>query len=257
MKNTAFLFLFFLGLVSCADTPKDADVPPTSTDAPQVMSLGGSGGIGLNDTSIKQVRGLLTFNNKTGIFFDFAHKAMFKIGDNTKTLEETFNKTVAPCHYPSEAVFAVLSGKASVAASANSIRTFTVYKIDTMQAKSPENLTSLGIPFEFWCHGTEPFWDIQICNIEGGIFYQNNSDGSAWFCPWVPPVIKDNTFIYTIPEQPGVTGAITLKIKKEKASDGMSDKSYDYSAEITVKGSTFHGVAIKGTGKVMGPNGKE
>jgi uncharacterized membrane protein len=34
-------------------------------------------------------------------------------------------------------------------------------------------------------------------------------------------------------------------IKKEKCSDGMSDRSYNFSAEIAINGETLKGCAIK------------
>ena len=49
-----------------------------------------------------------------------------------------------------------------------------------------------------------------------------------------------------------MNGALTLVIKKEKSSDGMSDKKYDYAAELKVKGATLKGVAVRGTAPLMG-----
>jgi uncharacterized membrane protein len=128
-----------------------------------------------------------------------------------------------------------------------------LYKIDSMLAKTPELVSSVGAPFEFWCHGTNPNWDIEISQFEGGIFYQNEGDDTAWFCRWGAPKETETTWTYNVTEIKDFSGPMTIKIKKEKATDGSSDKEYDYSVEISAKGKTYKGVAIRGAGLTQVP----
>lgn len=253
------LILLTLALSACQETPK-TDASALVQNAVEPSDAAKASGLELPnqklDLNSKTVRGLMTvFPTKIGMM-DIKNKSLYLINDQTNSINAAFEKAVAPCHYPAETVYAVLTGQFNGTGEMK-LPIFEVSKIDTIAAKTPEFLDQIGVPYEFWCQGTEPFWDIEICNAEGGIFYQNASDGSAYFLPWVAPTKKGNAWVYDIPGNPPTTPPATLTIKPGKGNDGMSEKTYDYTAELKIKGATMKGVAVRGTGKVLGPNGTE
>jgi uncharacterized membrane protein len=247
MKNILLLLLLAGGLTHCKDTSKKEEGAPQSAPEAKVAS---------SADSLEQIRGLLmTSFGRTGML-DYPKSTMYEITDQTKTLESAYEKAVAPCHYMSESVYAVLTGKFTRTGSTG-FKVFDIHKIDTMVAKTPENMMLARVPFEFWCHGNDPVWDIEISHYDGGIFYQNEADGAAWFCPWGPPKIGGTVWTYEVPEAKGITGALNIIIKKEKTTDTKSGKVYDYAVELTVGGKKLKGFAVKGPGKVLGPEGAE
>ncbi|MBL7828287.1 MAG: hypothetical protein JNJ57_16770 [Saprospiraceae bacterium] len=260
MKHTILVFVAAFSLLQCKnDSSADSGNPaPNALNATQKPIDPNVGGVGqVRNTDATQIKGLMLMNAGKGGVMDYVNKVIYMIEDPTNTVEPAYNKAVAPCHYPGETAYAVLSGKfINVGKPGNPV--FQVSKVDTLMAKTPELLDRAGVPFEFWCHGSEPSWDVEICNIEGAIFYQNVSDGSAWLNPWVTPQKQGtDTWIYNIPENGSTAKAYTLKIKKAKTSDDSTGQTYDYSAEITVNGKKYKGVAVRGTAKLMGPNGNE
>lgn len=245
MKNFILLLVLAVSLIHCKNTPKqESDGETVAPDNQPALNLEGT----------MQLRGLLLRNaGRTG-FKDYKERMMYEAVDMSNTLDSAYARAVAPCHYLSESVYAVVTGKFRP-----ETKVFEIMRIDTMLAKTPENMTSLGAAFEFWCHGTNPDWDIEIAFEEGGIFYQNPSDNAAWFCPWTLAVKKGDSWVYDVPAGTltAITGAMVITIKKEKATDGRTDKVYDYSVVVEVGGKKLKGVAVRGIAKVLGPEGAE
>lgn len=240
MRNALLLLTFMVVLIQCQNTPKSAGTPPATTES------------AAKNGPTEQIRGLLVIASGRTNVLDQVNNEVYEIADRTGKLDSAYVSATMPCPYVSKYVFSVLTGRFNGLGKMG-LRLFEVSQIDTITAKNPENVASLGIPFEFWCHGNEPFWSIQVSNYEGGIFYENLADGTGWFCPWFPAVVGKDTWTYDIPASEGMNGAMQFTIKKEKCDDGMSEQIYDYSVVLKVNGAKYHGVAIKGTGKAMGP----
>lgn len=265
MKQILFLLSIIAALMSCQGNPNNQnneskqDTPQQvasndSTDQVPAPNMGKD--IPIDPKKVVQIRGMLIEGFGKRGFLDYHKNTMYEITDATKKLDAAYEKAAAPCHYPSESVYAVLTGK-FVREGVTGFKVFDVQRVDTVLAKTPELMAATGVPYEFWCHGTEPDWSIEISNYEGGIFYENIADGSAWFCPWITPKIKGDTWTYEVPPAQGKNEAMTIVVKKEKANDGMSGKSYDYSVTVDVKGAKLKGVAQRGPGKVLGPHGDQ
>ncbi len=152
----------------------------------------------------------------------------------TPVLDSLYRQACAPVAYPAKKVYAVLRGKVVD-------ETLTVTDIDVMEPKNPWNTCT---PFEFWCSGTEPFWDLEISQAEEGLFYQDIGRERGAKYAWAAPTINGDTWTYEAPATEGQP-AIRVVIKKEKASNGMSDEVYNYSSELTVDGEKHNGVAIR------------
>jgi uncharacterized membrane protein len=57
------------------------------------------------------------------------------------------------------------------------------------------------------------------------------------------PEIKDDIINYSS-EDKQLKNNITVQIKKEPCSDGMSEKKYNYSAEVNLNGKIYKGCAV-------------
>lgn len=257
MKQILLFLAISCSIFTCKDTPKDAagaDAAETQT----VLTDEQAAAKALAD--LVTIRGQLVQNAGRSGFRDYNAGTMYEVFDLTEKMDSMYNLAVAPRHFFSEYTFAVLRGKFQRKVGYG-FDQFYIHQIDTIEAKSLDNMLSLGFPFEFWCHGTNPSWTIEISNASGGIFYENVNDNIAWFCPWWPATINSPTsWTYDVPAATGAitTGSLLIKIKKEKATDGSSDKEYDYSVEVLVEGNKkLKGVAVRGKAKVLGPDGRE
>lgn len=102
-------------------------------------------------------------------------------------------------------------------------------------------------PFDFWCLGNEPFWSVEISGGENIIRLYDLGTESAYYYQYVEPAVEGNTHTYDIPaeaEQP----PMKITVKEENCSDGMSDRTYDYSVTVSTGDRTLEGCAIAGEG---------
>lgn len=233
------LFFFLGGLFAhCANDRQDNGAPPASTADASTPETGPN----------IQVSGLLLCRDTIALLWSTKDTIMYRITDQTGTVVARHNEACKPVHYLSETTYAVLEGFKTALRTPGRTQKITITKVDSVVTKTPANI---GLPFAFWCFGTDADWDIEICNLEGGIFYQNTVDGTGWFCPWTTPTEQGNKWTYNIPASLGTTEPMTLVIKKEKVSDAKSGKTYDYAVDLTVKGKKWKGGAIRGTASLM------
>lgn len=225
--------MLLLAVFGCQETPKNNIADKNTTAEPDTARL-------------EQKRGLLALRFGKAWMLDVPKRDTFEVVDQSGKLDSLYKATMSAYHGWDLRAVAALTGKFTRPADKQGARVFDVVQVDSLLAKNPESLNALGIPFEFWCHGNEPFWSIEISKAQGGIFYENISDESGWTNPWIEPKVVGNTLIYELPEMTKGTKPMLLKIKKEKCDDGMSDIQYEYSATLTIEGNTYHGVAIKG-----------
>ena len=78
--------------------------------------------------------------------------------------------------------------------------------------------------------GTEPFWNIEIA--EDKIIYAP-ADGQKIEFAYNIPVVNKNTDTRIYNTVNG-KGSITIKLYKGFCTDGMSDRDYDYKADVTI-----------------------
>lgn len=177
------------------------------------------------------LRGYLTEGEKGFSLRLCTDEARYSVDDTTGKLDSLYRQACMPAPIPGEAVYAVLSGVLSATGDR-----FTVQRIDTL---APKGWRDACLPWEFWCNGTEPFWSLQISESEGFIYYKNVGDDEGRAFAWTQPKTNGKTWTY---EAKG----ISVVIKKEKCSDGMSDIVYPYSVEVTLDGQQLRGCAVRG-----------
>ncbi|MCB0526567.1 MAG: hypothetical protein H6576_15455 [Lewinellaceae bacterium] len=192
------------------------------------------------------IKGLM---RKTGNAFGLLqapNRNMYEILDSTHTLEARFLEAVGPLNYDAEAVYVEVTGKPGEA-TARTGQKFILSKIDKIETKNIQNLSSLEFPFDFWCYG--PDWELQITSFEGGVYYINKGEQIAWRGNWKRPTFDGNTYSFDIPEIEGIGGAMKIVIKKEDVVDPVTGVKYSNSVEITANGNTHKGWAVRGFGQ--------
>lgn len=256
MHKYLLLPVLALSLMQCKNAPNETEASAAAAG----QSAGGAvvaGSTASDSPTATRIRGLMMQNGDKLGFMDFANQKLYLLRDMTGgSVVENYRKAVLPCVYPNETAFAVFSGQFNGTGEMR-LPIFEVSRIDSLLPKNPDLMNSAGVAFEFWCEGAEPFgWDIEISNPEGGIFLQNRQSNTASFCPWVPPVKKGNTYIY---EVPGSANSPALVIRLVKRPAKVADKSYDYSCELVMNGTTYRGGATRGPGKLNpgDPNASE
>lgn len=180
------------------------------------------------------VRGSFQITVTGGQLHDCLTDRLYKV-QVTPAIDSLYRTACGPITYPGEKVYAVLRGSPVG-------DVFTFANVDAMEAKNPWNTC---VRFEFWCHGNEPFWDLEISQAEGGLFYQDASRENGAKYAWAAPKISKSTWTYRAPAPAAGESALQVVIRKEPANDGMSDLTYNYSVELTVNGEKRKGVAVR------------
>ena len=87
--------------------------------------------------------------------------------------------------------------------------------------------------------GTEPFWALDIDST--GLRFTTPEDTSGKrFPPNAPSPIAGDTLVWMAETE---MVAIHVRIWREPCSDGMSDRTYPYTAIVRVAGTTYRGCA--------------
>lgn len=114
--------------------------------------------------------------------------------------------------------------------------------VDSIFSVEGKNFRNTCIPYDFWCIGTEPFWNIQISKIENLIDFYDPMEQKKYHFEYSDPKNEKNSIVYTAKNK---TDKIQITIKAEACSDGMSERNYQHAAEINLNENTFKGCAIK------------
>lgn len=246
MKYLALLLACCFLLHNCSNNP--AKEPAADASADQTAEPSATP----NPDSFTCVSGLLQCRDSIAMLIETGGDSVvrqYNLIDKTKTLLARHNEATKPVHHLVEMSKAVVCGVNTSTNKQAMVQTMEVHRVESVVAKTPENF---GLPFEFWCEGTDGEWRVEICWYIGFIYYENAGDASTWLIAWYPPKVSGNKWTYDIPENPGHNGAFNLVIKKEKCTNVKTQKTYDYSCELKVNGKTLKGGAIRGTANVMG-----
>ncbi|MCW3102894.1 MAG: hypothetical protein JWO09_1334 [Bacteroidetes bacterium] len=194
-----------------------------------------------NDTLriTKELTGIYRDDNVTFIPCDQPGMT-YRVNDDAK-LHAAFKK-ILPNAYPGEAIFLKMNAELSAINSKIYAGLLEVKDILKTEQKNFENTC---IPYDFWCMGTEPFWQLQISEKENLIDLYNPMEQKTIHAAYVKPKTENGSITYTTlnnVKEPN----FRIVIIKKKCSDGMSDREYDYEATVIVNGTTYKGCAVKG-----------
>lgn len=219
-----FTLLLVLVLIHCKQNPakdtKENTLPPVAT-----------------------FTGMLRYDRGICNFTDCANGAFYMISDSTMSIPGHYKKACQPAECPDESVFAIVKARLFKGTDQRSDPgTLAIIAIDSMSGK---NWSNTCIPWEYWCTGTEPFWNIQISKAERGLFFKNMGDETGKTFDWAPPVSTGNTTTYTVKNRAAPAETMTLVITKETCSDGMSDLVYNYSVTVSIGKEIWRGCGVK------------
>lgn len=194
--------------------------------------------------------GIYLTNLNTHSFVDCQHPdSVYWVIDDTKKLEGQYKKLFSiPSVYNS--VFVRVKGDFEITKDETVREKYpTTLRVKEVVAVEKKNFNNTCVPYDFWALGNEPNWSLQISKNENLIELILFGENKSYYFFYEEPTEENGFIMYKNYNK--IQGySIEIKIKKEKCSDTMSDKTYDYSAEIELTGGKkFKGCAIKGREK--------
>lgn len=235
MKWLCILFLFPSILLSCNK--------PTQTSKPKgtvaALNIPADNSFTL-DTSIKAsipiktFEGLLHTSKSANILKGCDRKSAYIIIDENSLLASTYQKTISNLTYENESVYARVKGY---------IKSRDTLMVTGLVDIKPKSFLTPCFNFEFILLGTEPFWSVEIIPDENIIAFKDVSTEKSYLFPYSKPEIKSNEYTYHTQNKSG--DDFNIIIRKENCNDGMSDRNYLHSSEITINGKAMTGCAVK------------
>lgn len=238
--------LFSLLFAACSDTPAPppgaqiapvADTPaaPPAASAPRGVAPPPA------PPALQTLRGLYRSGAAGDFFYDCAAAQTYRVGAKPRNLDSLYQQACQPAPYEDESVYAAVRGYITPTPGAAAAGELNLTGIDTISAKTMFNTC---LAYDFWCLGTEPFWGLLISEKEGGLFLKNIGEDRGRRFAWAPPKTTANSWTYTVADP--VSGEkATVIVRKTPCSDGMSDRRYNYSADIRIGNMTLKGCAIR------------
>jgi len=190
-------------------------------------------------------KGLYTFGNEVNTFQDCGgRQKVYWVSDSMASLREPYEKTNRFPSYPYESVYAevkgYLTGKSNMGYASEYENMLVVTEIIKVEAK---NYRTDCYNYEFIALGNEPFWSVDIIPYEQRIVFKNVGREKAFEFIYSPATVAAGVHRYEATNP--ANEKLVVVIREEKCSDGMSDREYNYSVEVTANGKTYMGCAIK------------
>lgn len=226
MKKIIFPFCFIFLLFSCTSSPT-YNVPVADQDTlSNAMHL---------VRKMKEYKGVY----HPGQFKNAENSELYTFSDSIqKKLDSLYNK-ILPSPYPNQTVFMNFKGIVD-SFPTNTGFPASITKLISMEFK---NAFNSGIPYDYWCMGNEPFWQIQISEKENLIDFYDPMIPKFYHFIFSKAEINGVATIYNA-EDKANNNKIKITITKENCSDGMSERRYNYSSEVVLNGKTYKGCAI-------------
>ncbi|MEY3368817.1 MAG: hypothetical protein RI973_1972 [Bacteroidota bacterium] len=114
--------------------------------------------------------------------------------------------------------------------------------ITEIMALEAKNFRNTCIPYDFWAIGNEPFWQVQISANEGLIEFKSIDDEKMKAFSFQTPFQTDGEQVFAA-VNPETGDNIRVAISSKPCSDGMSDRRYPFSANLTFNGRSYKGCA--------------
>lgn len=176
------------------------------------------------------------FNDGTGKFISCEQPEMTYLLDSDNKLDSA-RKQILPHAYPAEGIFVQMLAEINSSSDGNYAGLLKVKELVKAKQKNSKNTC---IPYDFWCTGTEPFWQLQISKAENLIDFYNPMEEKTTHFSYSAPRTEGNATYYTASDK---DQNISITIKNEKCN-GATDSQYDYSAEVKLNGKKYNGCAV-------------
>lgn len=202
----------------------------------------GKGGQNSGLPPVTTFKGQLQYGAGKVAFRDCANDAIYAVADSTLSLNQLYPKACQPVPCPGEPALISAKGRLFGSAAENN-QVLAIVAVDSI---TPRNFKNSCSPYNYWCHGTEPFWSLVVDPRSGGLFFKDLSTEKGHYYTWQRPTLTSgNTTTFVVHEYRNEEAKLTLYIRPEPANDGMSDQKYNYSATVvTPDGRTLRGVAV-------------
>ena len=197
-----------------------------------------------SEKSVRVLKGLYTFGNEVNTFQDCSNKKVYWVNDSLASLRDQYEKINRFPSYPYESVYAevkgYLSGKSKMRYASDYENVLVVTDIIKIEAK---NFKTDCYHYEFIAIGNEPFWSLDIIPEEKKMVLKDVGEEKVYEFIYSPANTGGGVYRYEAVNT--AKDKLVVVIREEKCSDGMSDRQYNYSAEVTVNGRIYKGCAIK------------
>ena len=238
MRKSLFILLLTALLAGCnssTSTKKTTDsaayIAPETT-APAI------------DRTPVSFTGMYTFGNEVNTFRDCSNQKTYWVNDSVANLRKTYEQTVQPLSYPYESIYAevkgYLAGKSTLGYASEHENVLVITEIVKSEAK---NWRTDCYNYEFIALGNEPFWSVDIIPTEQQIILKDLGENKVYQFPYQSANIGGG--VHRFETSNGVNDKLVIVIREEPCSDGMSDNTYLYSAEVIINGRTLKGCAVK------------
>lgn len=227
------MFMTALILQACTSSKKNSDAGSANTSTDTLISK----------TPIT-FKGLYTFGNEVNTFQECDPQKVYWVNDSLVDMRKPYEESVKFLSYPYESVYAevkgYLSGKSSLGYASEYENVLVITEIIKIDQK---NFRTDCYNYEFIAMGNEPFWSLEIIPAEKRIVLKDVAEEKAIEFFYSPANFRGDTYQYSTTNPKNEK--LEVLIRKEKCSDGMSDRKYNYSAEIRLNGKILKGCAIK------------
>jgi uncharacterized membrane protein len=218
--RTLIVFLLLSGIVACS--------PQTSTESTA----------GLDSITIARDNNIATFQGLyvNGKFISCDNPRIIYSVDNKKRELDSIYKQLLPNAYSQQTIFLEVKG------SMPEDKAKDILIIEQVLRTGLKDQNNTCVPYEYWCHGTEPFWQVEISRSEDLIDYFDPMEQKTMHFSWHEPKIEKDKIVYTSGND---TSGIMVVLRNEFCKDGMAEKKYNFSAEVLIGGKNLKGCAIR------------
>jgi uncharacterized membrane protein len=157
------------------------------------------------------------------------------VNEGVQKLDSLYKSVLPNPAYPEQAIFADVKG---VLTSTNGISSLAIKEVVHVEQRGLKNTC---VPYDYWCTGTEPFWQVQISEQENLIDFYNPMEQKTSHFIYSKAEIKNGVTHYSSSDK---ENRISITIKKEKCN-GAIDTPYNYSVEVLLNDKKYSGCAIK------------
>lgn len=243
MRSYFLIFIAAIIIQSCSSPQKQPETTGSITITDTLAAVDSN--VAIIEKNPVVFKGLYTFGNEVRTFRDCrGGQAVYWVNDSLASLRDRYEKTNRFPSYPYESVYAevkgYLSGKSNMGYASEYENVLVVTEVVKVE---PKNFRTECYNYEFIALGNEPFWSVDIIPDEKRIVFKNVGEEKAVEFIYKPASVSSGVYRYEAKSRGNKK--IIVVIRKEKCSDGMSDRQYNYSAEATIDGKTYKGCAIK------------
>lgn len=237
MRSYILMFISIISFICCSSPNKQAEV----VDSVQTSSPG----VPAADTTPVIFKGLYTVGNEVNTFQDCSSRdQVYWVNDSIASLRKHYENATKSFSYPYESVYVevkgYLAGRSKLGYAADYENVLVITEVIRADAK---NFKTDCYNYEFIALGNEPFWSLDIIPDEQRIVLKEVGIDKAHEFIYSPANVGGGVYRYEAVN--ASKEKLVVVIREENCSDGMSDRQYHYSAEITFNGRILKGCAIK------------